>query len=448
MDAHHERANNRQKNPVSDEGHLFGFPPQQDPSSPFRPPPLDVQYAAGTGIGVLSAHSDIDPETMRAFAELDVFPASPAFSDLSFLDYDQPLGFDPQIGTWVPSPSIYGRSETPGMPIPEEEDVDMEPSPDPPAHTPRGPSKLTVRTDAPVVPLVHPAAEFVLSMGPRVRPDPLCFLHQHLLTHTLVNPDDITPPDFTLLNMVQTGYRADDKAFADAVRAMHEQTGMFKPISEQLGYLGDCIFPLESAMEDRSIRHNQSVETIICRVVHALRNGPLTREELVQKTKFERRRLSSALGPFKGAWLLAETTEQSKRATIKLGRNYRLEAVSFQISEYIRYFHRLVETVTRLEAEAQALADELDLTLPKTHKKVERRWEASPSLGPAEVPAELDSPIPSPTDDDMLGALGMQFVLPLVSFFSFGGNCDSTQATLTGTAVVGGIVQQHRLSRI
>ncbi len=209
----------------------------------------------------------------------------------------------------------------------------------------------------------QPPADGVLAVCPAMKSsDIVAFLH-HWLSRTRIHvtATSVHPPCLLLLNLIANGHMADDTTFADVVRELNAVRPL-PTIASRLSHQGAKIFPVESAMDDRSIRHQHSVETIICRVVAALRQGACSREELVNRTKFERRRLSSALGPYKGSQLLYEV-EMTARAGIKLGRNFRLEGITFHVGEYVRYFLRLVEVANLMEAEATRLAESLELSI-------------------------------------------------------------------------------------
>lgn len=123
-------------------------------------------------------------------------------------------------------------------------------------------------------------------------------------------------------------------------------------------------YPNRTRRTDGSARYNNSVENINRIVAQVLRDGPQTRECIVEKTSFQRRRLSSALAPMFATGLLVEPesiklsrcfndgqllSSHSGGTNLLVTRNRRMEAACIGISSFIRYYLCLRSFRTAME---------------------------------------------------------------------------------------------------
>ncbi|EET01692.1 Hypothetical protein GL50581_1048 [Giardia duodenalis ATCC 50581] len=136
-----------------------------------------------------------------------------------------------------------------------------------------------------------------------------------------------TAPLFLLLNVVTAGFWMDDVIPS---------------------------FPKVLSQEDRTKRFANSIEAIYEGVLRTL-EAPATREQLAEKTGFQRRRLSSVMMPLRAIGLIAEpenlkrdhpnsdkaVCEHDGGPNLILCRNARQEAASFTISSFCRYYRQL-----------------------------------------------------------------------------------------------------------
>lgn len=113
-------------------------------------------------------------------------------------------------------------------------------------------------------------------------------------------------------------------------------------------------FPKVLSQEDRTKRFANSIEAMYEAVLKTL-EIPATREQLAEKTGFQRRRLSSVMMPLRAIGLIAEpenlkkdhpnsdkaVCEHDGGPNLILCRNARQEAASFMISGFCRYYRQL-----------------------------------------------------------------------------------------------------------
>lgn len=161
------------------------------------------------------------------------------------------------------------------------------------------------------------------------------------------------PRAFDLLNLVRQGCWVDDS------EELCARLGMPPDIpSAALSY------PYVTDEVASSARFGNSVEAILQCTIAALREGPLTREVLVERTRYQRKRISSALGPYLGLGLLLlpatlracsdidrVVLRSSPGSNMTVVRNVRLEAAGFAINTFCRYYSE----IRRLRVLLQAL---------------------------------------------------------------------------------------------
>jgi len=162
------------------------------------------------------------------------------------------------------------------------------------------------------------------------------------------------PRLFDLLNLVRQGCWVDD---CEKVCSMLGLSPRIPPASLSYPYVTEEV--------TSSARFSNSVEAILQCTVAALREGPLTREALVEKTRYQRKRISSALGPYLGLGLLLLPAtlrtcpdidkviiRSSPGSNMTVVRNIRLEAAGFAINAFCEYYWE----VRKLRMLLQALA--------------------------------------------------------------------------------------------
>jgi hypothetical protein len=139
-----------------------------------------------------------------------------------------------------------------------------------------------------------------------------------LLTRTAVLQVELsitdTPP-FHLLDVVASG------AFPEDLAGLQGNSKLTYPIVHASGRK----------------RSENSVEVIVAKCLAALRSQPLSRAALCESTGFQRRRLSSALSPFRGAGLIYLTAGTGPTGA-RLARDTRAETAAFAVSHFYRYF--------------------------------------------------------------------------------------------------------------
>ncbi|GIQ81380.1 hypothetical protein KIPB_002330 [Kipferlia bialata] len=215
------------------------------------------------------------------------------------------------------------------------------------------------------------------------RLDPTHTLH-HMLLHTLEKMDVAIPEDikeastgpcvmralgkkltmpgglFALSDLVRSGLFADSFQVASDTPGDTDRLLPFNTNGSTV-----LTYPILTPEEERSSRYAHSVERIQVRLLRALRHGPQSREQLVKSTGFQRRRLSSALGPTKGAGLLVDcipdihATDEgvvleyvsAVSSSVSLGRAPRLEVVFFAVNSWARYLLALRALRKSVEAE-------------------------------------------------------------------------------------------------
>lgn len=172
-----------------------------------------------------------------------------------------------------------------------------------------------------------------------------------------------TAPLFLLLNVVSAGFWMDDVIPS---------------------------FPKVLSKEERTKRFANSIEAMYEAVLRTL-GAPATREQLAERTGFQRRRLSSVMMPLRAIGLIAEpenlkrdhpnsnkaVCEHDGGPNLILCRNVRQEAAAFTISSFCRYYRQLrlirqhLERVIGLVRYDNSFIDErlTHLTRPRPDKK-------------------------------------------------------------------------------
>lgn len=169
----------------------------------------------------------------------------------------------------------------------------------------------------------------------------------------------LTAPLFLLLNVVAAGFWMDDVIPS---------------------------FPKVLSEEERTKRFANSIEAMYEAVLRTL-GVPATREQLAEKTGFQRRRLSSVMMPLRAIGLIVEpenlkrdrpnsdraVCEHDGGSNLILCRNARQEAASFAISSFCRYYRQLrfirqhLEKMIGLVRYDNSFIDERLITLTKPH---------------------------------------------------------------------------------
>eukprot|EP00792_Barthelona_sp_PAP020_P004119 TRINITY_DN189_c0_g1_i1.p1 TRINITY_DN189_c0_g1~~TRINITY_DN189_c0_g1_i1.p1 ORF type:complete len:392 (+),score=88.83 TRINITY_DN189_c0_g1_i1:223-1398(+) len=156
-----------------------------------------------------------------------------------------------------------------------------------------------------------------------LHPKEKIFVNHQNLPMFLINILNEHRPDFELLNLVAYGYTIED---LDSNPPLH------LPWCDRVG-----IYPRRTLETKRTQRDKKSLEECVIKVLEELKISSNTREELVNKTGFDRRRLSACLVPLEACGLISETGVVKKKSK-KLMRNKRFEMVCMQISRWSKYY--------------------------------------------------------------------------------------------------------------